>query len=232
MAPQLGRVLPVRDNAAMFERLRRLMPTPETIAGNRWLRWLGPSVLHPRLWHLSRRGVAMGAAVGVFFAFITPIAQIPLSAGLSVLLRANVPAAVVATLVNTPPTFGPVYYAAWKVGSWVLQEPVDGSGPPEILVGAGGRAPASDAEPAASAGEASSAAGDKAEAQPASPPAGWVQRTTETLRSIGKPLLVGTLIFSVTFSLLAWLLCNGIWHWRVRSKRRRRLREAGLPPVV
>jgi uncharacterized protein len=232
MASRLGRCRPVRDNAAMFERLRRLMPTPETIAGNRWLRWLGPSVLHPRLWHLSRRGVAMGVAVGVFFAFITPIAQIPLSAALSVLLRANVPAAVVATLVNTPPTFGPVYYAAWKVGSWVLQEPVDGTRPPEILVGAGVRASASDAEPAQPAGESPAATGDAAGAQSASPPAGWFQRTTETLRSIGKPLLVGTLIFSVTFSLLAWLLCNGIWHWRVRSKRRRRLREAGARPAI
>jgi uncharacterized protein (DUF2062 family) len=64
----------------MLERLRRLMPTPEAMAANRWLRWLGPRLLHPRLWHMSRRGVALGAAVGVFFAFITPIAQIPLSA--------------------------------------------------------------------------------------------------------------------------------------------------------
>lgn len=57
----------------------------------------------------------MGSAIGVFFAFITPIAQIPLSAAVAVAvaLRANVPSAVVATFVNTPPTFGPVYYAAW-----------------------------------------------------------------------------------------------------------------------
>ena len=184
----------------MFERLRRLMPTPESISGNRWLRWLGPSVLHPRLWHLSRRGVATGAAIGVFFAFITPIAQIPLSAGLSVLLRANVPAAVVATLVNTPPTFGPVYYAAWKLGSWVLGEPVDQASTPALL--------APDALPA--------------NATP--PPRGnWWQRLRATAQDIGKPLLVGTLIFSVGFSTLAYLLCNGIWHLRVRLKRRRRL---------
>ncbi len=111
------------------------MPTPEAMARNRWLRWLGPSLLHPRLWHLSRRGVATGAAIGVFFAFITPIAQIPLSAALSVLLRANVPAAVVATLVNTPPTFGPVYYAAWWVGARVLDEPVDAEHKPGVLAG-------------------------------------------------------------------------------------------------
>jgi hypothetical protein len=35
---------------------------------------------------------------------------------------------------------------------------------------------------------------------------------------------VGTVIFSVGFSLLAYGLVNGVWHWRVRAKRRRRLR--------
>jgi uncharacterized protein (DUF2062 family) len=218
----------VRDNVVMFDRLRRLMPTPESIAGNRWLRWLGPSVLHPRLWRLSRRGVAMGVAVGVFFAFITPIAQIPLSAALSVLLRANVPAAVVATLVNTPPTFGPVYYAAWKLGSWVLQAPIDAEHTPQILAASDVRASESAAAPAAATGEAPAAAtGEASAAQSTGPTAGWWQRTIDTMHAIGKPLLVGTLIFSVGFSVLAWLLCNGIWQWRVRSKRRRRLREAG-----
>lgn len=213
----------MRDNSVMFDRLRRLMPTPESIAGNRWLRWLGPSVLHPRLWRLSRRGVAMGVAVGIFFAFITPIAQIPLSAALSVLLRANVPAAVVATLVNTPPTFGPVYYAAWRLGSWVLQAPIDAEHTPQILADADVTASESAAAPAAATGEASAA-------QSTGPIAGWWQRTIDTMHAIGKPLLVGTLIFSVVLSVLAWLLCNGIWHWRVRSKRRRRLREAGTRP--
>ena len=92
-------------------------------------------MLHPRLWHVSRRAVALGAAIGVFFAFLTPIAQIPLSAAASIVLRANIPTAVVATLVNSPPTFGPVYYAAWWVGSKVLGESVDDRRKPEVLVG-------------------------------------------------------------------------------------------------
>jgi uncharacterized protein len=180
----------------LFDRLRRLMPERETLANNRWLRWLGPSLLHPRLWHLNRHGVAKGAAIGVFFAFVTPIAQIPLSAGLSVLLRANVPAAVVGTLVNTPPTFGPVYYAAWRVGSWVLDEPMDEAHTPAAL-GAPERA--------------------------ASAPQGWWARTAGTLQEVGKPLFLGALIFSVIGSVLAYGLVNGMWVWRVRAKRKKRL---------
>jgi len=188
-------------NQPMLDRLKRLMPTPETVAGNRWLRWLGPKLLHPRLWHLSRRGVALGAAIGVFFAFITPIAQIPLSAGLCMVLRANVPVSVVATLVNTPPTFAPVYYGAWKLGSWVLGESSDDADRPAVLSGG------------------SASAESPSDARP------WWQRWGETLREVGRPLLVGTLMFSVGFSLLAYGLVNGVWHWRVRAKRRSRQRH-------
>lgn len=85
---------------------------PEQVGRNRWLRWLGPSLLHPRLWHMSRRGIAAGAGIGVFFAFLIPIAQIPLSVGTAVVLRANIPVAIASTLVNNPLTFPPVYYAA------------------------------------------------------------------------------------------------------------------------
>ena len=126
----------------MNERLKRLLPSRESIAANRWLRWLGPTLLHRSLWHMSRRGVALGAAIGVFFAFITPIAQIPLSAALSVMLRANIPTAIAATLVNTPPTFGPVYHAAWRVSSWMLgDEADDAQAPPACARGGVRRRP-------------------------------------------------------------------------------------------
>jgi uncharacterized protein len=190
----------------MFDRLRRWfaaqVPTREQMAANRWLRWIGPALLHPRVWHASRRGVALGAAVGVFFAFITPIAQIPLSAAVSVVLRCNVPAAVVGTLVNTPPTFGPVYYAAFKTGSWVLGED---SAPPAVL---------SDSHANSEGGAAAPGTGA---------PLPWWQRWPAVLADVGKPLLVGTVIFSVGFSLLAYAVVSGFWHWRVRLKRRRRL---------
>lgn len=191
----------------MFDRLRRWMPTKESVANNRWLRWMGPSLLHQRLWHLSRRGVALGAAIGVFFAFITPIAQIPLSAGTSMLLRANVPVAVFSTFVNTPPTFAPVYYGAWKVGSWMLGESAAQAQAPKILDEVG--------QPARSA-------------VPSAPSAGtWRQRWQKSLAQAGKPLLLGALTFSVVFSALAYTLVSAGWHLRVRLKRRRRVAARG-----
>lgn len=103
----------------LASRLRALIPTREQIMENRWLAWLRPFLAHPRLWHWSRRGVALGVAIGVFFGLLIPIAQIPFSAAAAVLLRANVPAAAASTLVTNPVTFGPVYYAAYKLGVWI-----------------------------------------------------------------------------------------------------------------
>lgn len=102
--------------------LRRFLPSREQIEGNRWLRWLGPRLLHPRLWHFSRRGVAIGVGLGVFFGLLVPIAQIPLAAGTAVLLRANVPVAVGSTLVTNPVTFAPIYLFAHRLGATLLGE--------------------------------------------------------------------------------------------------------------
>jgi uncharacterized protein len=99
-----------------MKHLRRWIPTRESLMENRWLKWLHPFLHHPRLWHWSRRGVATGVALGVFFGLLIPIAQIPLSAAAAILLRANVPAAAASTLVTNPVTFGPIYYAAYRLG--------------------------------------------------------------------------------------------------------------------
>lgn len=185
----------------MFERLRRRMPSQEALRNNRWLRWLGPTMFHPRLWHMSRRGIALGAGIGVFFAFLIPIAQIPLSVAASVALRANVPTAVVSTLVNNPVTFPPVYYAAWKVGSFILGQEANPDNAPSL--------------PRAETATAT----DLKEAK------GFWKRTLEGLHAVGKPLLVGALTFAVGFGLLTYLLVNGIWHLNVRIKRRSRQRR-------
>lgn len=99
-----------------MKRLPGWLPTRQKLERNRWLRWLTPFFGHPRLWHWSRRGVALGVALGVFFGLLIPIAQIPLSAAAAILLRANLPAATASTLVTNPVTFGPIYYAAYRLG--------------------------------------------------------------------------------------------------------------------
>lgn len=103
-----------------FERLRRALPDPHTLRQHPALRWMAPWLEHPRLWHVNRRGIAMGLAIGVFFGLLIPVAQIVFAAVVALALRANIPAAVGSTLITNPITFAPVYYAAYHLGTWML----------------------------------------------------------------------------------------------------------------
>lgn len=102
------------------ERFRRFLPDPHMLRQHRALRWLGPRLHHPRLWHVNRRGIAMGIAIGIFFGLLIPVAQILFAALIALLLRANIPAAVGSTLITNPFTFAPVYYVAYRLGAWML----------------------------------------------------------------------------------------------------------------
>lgn len=104
------------------QRLRQHLPNRETLLANRWLAWLRPWLQRPQLWHWSRRGVALGVSIGIFFGLLIPVAQIPLSVAASVVLRANVPAAAASTLVSNPLTYGPIYYGAYRLGLWATGE--------------------------------------------------------------------------------------------------------------
>lgn len=104
----------------MRKLLRRVLPDAETLRKQRALRWIGPLLERPWLWQISRSTVAAGAAIGVFFAFATPIAQIPLAAAAAVMLRANLPAAVLGTFVSNPFTFVPIVALAYEMGSICL----------------------------------------------------------------------------------------------------------------
>lgn len=103
--------------------MRRFLPTPDAIRNSRFLRWLGPRLHEPGLWHLRRHAVARGIAIGVFFGMLLPIAQIPVAALLAFVLRANLWATAAATLVTNPFTFAPMYYAAYRLGAWLIGAP-------------------------------------------------------------------------------------------------------------
>lgn len=99
--------------------LKQRIPKREKLLASRWLRWLAPWLGHSALWHWSRRGVALGVALGVFFGLLIPLAQIPATALAAIVLRANLPAAAASTLITNPVTFGPLYFAAYRLGSWL-----------------------------------------------------------------------------------------------------------------
>lgn len=96
------------------------LPTKETIVNSKLIAWMGPSISHPSLWRWKRSSVSLGVAIGFFFGMLIPLAQIPLSAIFAVLLRANVGAAAMSTLISNPITFPGIYYAAYQFGNYFL----------------------------------------------------------------------------------------------------------------
>lgn len=112
--------------------MKRFLPTRESIQNHRWLRWLGPSLHNPLLWHVNRNSVARGAAIGVFFGIMIPVAQIPASAAVALLTRGNLWIATLATLVSNPFTYGPLYILAYRIGLILLPASTPGAIPEDF----------------------------------------------------------------------------------------------------
>ncbi len=103
--------------------LRRLLPDPASARSHPALRRFGAAASHPKLWSKTRRGVALGAAIGVFFGLLLPVAQIPFSIAFAAFLRAHVPFAIAGTFITNPLTSPPIYVAAYYFGGWLLGSP-------------------------------------------------------------------------------------------------------------
>lgn len=101
--------------------LKQVMPTPKAIRDNERLGNLFGKLLHdPNLWHLNRRSVAGGVAVGLFAMFLMIPAQSVIAAGISIVLRVNLPISVALVWVTNPVTSPPMFYAAYVIGCWIL----------------------------------------------------------------------------------------------------------------
>ncbi|MFA7503133.1 MAG: DUF2062 domain-containing protein [Burkholderiaceae bacterium] len=191
--------------------IARRLPDREEIERSRWLRWLGPRLTHPRLWHVNRRGIALGLAIGVFFGLLAPVAQIPLSVVAGVWLRANLPAAITSTLVTNPLTFAPIYYLAYQVGAFLLGHEVTVE-VPQVVADRGVDVIA----PVAQSGIVA-----------------WVAVWFDKVLAAGKPLVLGLVIFAVVGSVLGYFIVALSWRLRtsLQWRRRRQQRRWSRPAV-
>ncbi len=97
--------------------LRRHLPGPELLEQNRWLRQHAPRLAHPALWHLNRRSVSGGIAVGLFCGLIPGPLQMLGAALAALVLRVNLPLALATTLYTNPVTILPLYWLAFQIGA-------------------------------------------------------------------------------------------------------------------
>lgn len=104
--------------------IKRYMPNHESIRSNKQLNKVFGTLLHdPNLLHLNRRSVSMAFFVGLFMAFVPLPTQMIMAAAIAILVRCNLPIAIGLVWITNPVTMPPIFYFAYKVGTWILGAP-------------------------------------------------------------------------------------------------------------
>lgn len=98
---------------------QRNLPSSDSVKQNRWLRPFGFWLHHPSIWHLNRRSVAGGVAIGLFCGLIPGPLQMICAALLAALFRVYLPVAIFTTLYTNPLTIVPLYLLAYRLGEIV-----------------------------------------------------------------------------------------------------------------
>lgn len=93
------------------------LPSHAGIRANPLIRRFGPLLAHHNLWHLHRRSVAGGVAVGLFTGLIPGPFQMLGAALFAIIFRVNLPVAVFTTFYTNPLTFVPLYFVGYRIGA-------------------------------------------------------------------------------------------------------------------
>lgn len=102
---------------------RRYLPDAAWLNRQRSLRYALGGVIHdPNLWHLNRRSISGGIAIGVFVAWIPLPVQMVTAALIALMLRVNLPLAVLLTWISNPLTMPPMYWSGYRLGVRLLGE--------------------------------------------------------------------------------------------------------------
>jgi len=104
--------------------IRRFSPNPEKLKAHPHLQRFGSKLQNPNLWHLNRRSAAGAVAVGLFCAWMPMPFQMVLAAFLAMFFSVNLPISVSLVWISNPITMPPLFYGAYRLGAFVLQQPL------------------------------------------------------------------------------------------------------------
>ena len=102
--------------------LKNKIPTQEELKNNKSLAFLNKFIHDPNLWHSNKRSISGAFAVGLFFAWVPVPFQMILAAIGAILFRVNLPISVALVWLTNPVTMPPMFYAAYRLGLWTLNE--------------------------------------------------------------------------------------------------------------
>jgi uncharacterized protein (DUF2062 family) len=100
---------------------RKYLPTHEQVRRNKYIARFGGFLhRHPNLWHLNRKSVSGGVAVGMFCGLVPGPLQMLSAALIAIPIGVNLPVALLTTLYTNPFTIVPLYIFAYWIGSLVV----------------------------------------------------------------------------------------------------------------
>ena len=99
---------------------RKYLPDPEAVRSSRLVAAFGRWLHHPNLWHLNRRSVSGGVAIGLFAGLVPGPLQMLAALLLAVPLKKNLPVALIVTFYTNPFTIVPLYLLAYGYGRLLL----------------------------------------------------------------------------------------------------------------
>jgi uncharacterized protein (DUF2062 family) len=122
------------DRAAPMPKkyFRKYLPNHDSVRSNKYIARFGRFLHHPNLWHLNRRSVAGGVAVGMFSGLVPGPLQMLTAALIAIPLKVNLPVALLSTLYTNPLTIVPLYFFAYWIGSLITGGNGPMAAPPEF----------------------------------------------------------------------------------------------------
>ncbi len=97
---------------------KRILPAPEKLKRNRFLRPLVKRIGNKKMWQINRSAVASGFAIGLFFGSLPIPIQIPCAFVVAFLFRSNATIAVISTLYSNFVTMPIIFYFNYRVGQY------------------------------------------------------------------------------------------------------------------
>jgi len=101
----------------------KILPKQDRIQNASFMRPLKSFADNRQLWTTKRRNIVLGLAIGLFCSFQPIPAHTIIAVVLAIWWKANLPMAVVATLLSNPITLFPMYFLGYKIGCAILGVP-------------------------------------------------------------------------------------------------------------
>lgn len=197
--PDHARISVSAARAAALNWVQRHVPCREQLEHNRWVRPFAHHVLRPELWRLTRRSVPRGVALGLFVGVMIPLAHFVVAAFIAILIRANIPAAMMATFIGFPVIYVGLLAVAAKIGGLLLRvDAITASEPVTQAVGSFGNSSGLDH---------------------------LLHRTLHLVHWVegkGPSVILGLFVIASVLSLTGFIGSSLFWRWWIGRKRRLR----------